>query len=303
MNHQNKKKKFTNEKKKMSNSTMLTACAREPVYKGLLFSFGILTSLSIFVLNLAIFVRILTSERLRVLKNLIILNLCVSDFLSGIAFLVPSIMHLAVTYPELKNNNPNTKDEIDIILSKYNNDLVLVIYIPLVTSMLASMLSLTSVAILKYFRIMRPFFYLRLVNELRCLTMTCLFTIWIVALFVCILPLFVFGDVHVCRLNANFKPSKCNKHLRIFACMFHRIFRYDLVILFTFICSLCSMVIFFIYLRLFLCAQNELNKLSRMKLCRLSNRSSRKRKTDSVKEHEPLQNIVESRNKMFLFLI
>jgi hypothetical protein len=169
--------------------------------------------------------------------------------------------------------------------------LVLVIYVPIVTAMMVSMLTLTALALHKYMHILYPYVYIRLTTEhFKKSFLIAVLVIWTVAVLVCILPVVVY--IYPCR----FIVCKC-RHEEKFDCMLHRVFRFDYFLVFSVVCALCGLVILISYVRIYMLAQREYKQIVASQSCMRGNRGSiERRRTVSMPILEELEGLNEFRN-------
>lgn len=224
-----------------------------------LYSMGLAICVSILVLNTFVFFRIMFNERLRSMNNIILVNLSVADFGTGISFLIPTLIYLAIAISQHQRDEVKYKKILSLI-KRNNQELFLIIYIPLVTSLVSQIVSLTALSFKKYIRISRPFEYNRLLSDHRIVFYLTIIAIWIVSILVCLASLLVLNDTHACFIYSN---DKICPHLRLFGCMFKRIFKLDFIYIFTCISIICCFLIAFNYYRIYRCAQREYKAIAR----------------------------------------
>ena len=232
------------------------------LYKQILYTSGILLCILVIIINICILIRIFKTRRLRKFQNGLRINLIFTDFLLGVSFLFPSMLHLVIVNA-LKHKDLYHYNTIKKLLKNSSQLLMTVMYIPIVVGMLVSILTLTLLAIKRYLMILHPFWYIQTISN-RFKTVMCwaVAVIWIVSILVTILPVMVFYDDNECQCNKN--KYKC-EHDQIMGCIFHRVFRVDCIIIFTSICVFCTLLILLVYVRIYIFSQQEYNKIERRK--------------------------------------
>jgi hypothetical protein len=227
------------------------------LYKEFLYMLGIIICLMILTLNITILFRIICPRRLRTPMNMLLVNLHLADLLLGAAFLIPSIIHWSIVRSQ-KRHDMAFYNSIYSLLQNNNSDLVFGIYMPIVTSMLVSMLTLTALAINKYINILHPYISMRLAGNMkRNLTLMVLF-IWLLSITVCLIPFWWYNDPHSCTGS-----NRLCKQTRSKGCMFHRVFQFRYFMVFTVVCVVCSGLILTLYASIYIFAHKEHVALSR----------------------------------------
>jgi hypothetical protein len=235
-----------------------------------LYTIGVFICVIIILLNTFVALRVLTARHLRTPYNMLLVNLNIADSLLGITFLVLSVIHLTIM-KSIKFGRDDSYNSMYSMLQNNNQDMVLVIYVPIVTAMMVSMLTLTALAAKKYVHIFFPFQYIRLSANLKKSFLVAVLVIWIIAALFCVLPFILFSYPHVCLAL----PCKC-KHLDTINCMFHRVFRFDYFLVFAVVCATCGVIILILYVRVYLLAHREYNKdVSKRSSLRANHRSRR----------------------------
>jgi hypothetical protein len=247
----------------MTYKSAATSIQNSLQWKHILYTIGVILSVLIILLNLIILMRILTTKRLRTPTNILLINLNLADFLLGQAFLIPSVIHLSIV-KSIQINSIEFYSSIYSLLQNNDSGLVIAIYVPIATSMLVSMLTLTAMTIKKYIHILHPFFYMRMVSNLAQTFSVIVFLIWCLAITVCMLPFWLFSYKSSGSCLFSSMSSKC-KHSRVLHCMFHRIFRFECFAVFTSICLICSFVIMALYMRIYIVAHRQFNVISERK--------------------------------------
>lgn len=168
------------------NETECIKYGHKESYKLSLFICGIILCLIILILNGLTLITIIRSRRLHSITNILIANLSISDFLSGIAFLYPCVLNL-LTINALETYNSylytiacNIRQYYYVCLAGYS---------PMITSMLSSMLTLTLLALEKYLAIVKPYMYKRFIHERKYLCYLCLVLTWSISIIVSLLPI------------------------------------------------------------------------------------------------------------------
>jgi len=168
------------------NATECDKYAGRESYKLSLFICGIILCFLILCLNAVTLVTILRSRRLRTVSNVLIVNLSLSDFLCGLAFLYPCTLNL-LTINALESYNSYLY-EIACNIRQYYY-LCLVGYSPMITSMLSTILTLTLLAMEKYMAILHPYIYERFIQDRKSLCYLCLILVWTISIFFSLLPM------------------------------------------------------------------------------------------------------------------
>ncbi len=246
--------------------------------KMILFSTGIGLCGVILILNLCILLRILCSKRLRTPTNILLVNLTLADFLLGLAFLVPSVIHLLFVR-SISANNIELFAWVHSMMRNNNSKVALAIYAPMATSMLVSMLTLTAMAVNKYIKIFHPYYFMRISTHMKKSCAVIVSVIWSVSILVCILPLLVFKNEPKCHFSA----QMC-EHIKLIICMFHSIFQADYLAVFTVICLTCSCVIFVMYARIYFMADHEFRFISQRSSLHSSNSAKLSSKAASMRK-------------------
>lgn len=228
-------------------------------YKLSLFIFGIILCLVILILNSLTLITILKSKRLHTITNILIANLSLSDFLSGVAFLYPCILNL-LTINALETYNSYLYTIACNIRNYYY--LCLAGYSPMITSMLNSMFSLTLLALEKYLAILHPYMYERLIQDRKYVCYLCLLLTWTISILVSLLPIMGWNEAN--KKYSSYRGFDC-KHAQSLPCMFERIFTLDYILLFTSICCVCALAMLAIYIRIYLIARKHSKKIAKMK--------------------------------------
>lgn len=175
------------------NETECTKYGHKESYKLTLFICGILLCFLILILNALTLITIIRSRRLHTITNILIANLSISDFLSGVSFLYPCVLNL-LTINALETYNSNLYTLACNIRQYYY--VCLSGYSPMITSMLSSMLTLTLLALEKYIAIVQPYLYKRFVHERKYLCYLCLFLTWSISIGVSLLPIMGWNEHH-----------------------------------------------------------------------------------------------------------
>jgi hypothetical protein len=189
---------------------------------------------------------------------MLLLNLNIADLLLGITYLVPSVIYLAMS-KSLHKDTPVAYNSMYSLLQNNSKNLVLVIYVPIVTAMMVSTLTLTALALKKYTNILYPFVYIRLTTDnFKKSFLVAVLVIWTTAVLMCVLPFLV-----------SINPSqshvfKC-RHAHKVDCMFHRVFQFENFMVFVAVCALCGFIILILYVRIYLLAHREYNKFVSLK--------------------------------------
>ncbi|CAF0708294.1 unnamed protein product [Brachionus calyciflorus] len=229
------------------NSSECHKYSHKESHKMILFIFGAILCLTILTLNLLTLITILKSRRLQSIQNILIANLSISDFLSGISFMYPCILNLLTIYA-LETYNSSLYKLAGMIRQYYY--LCLAGYSPMITSMLSSMFTLSLLAIEKYIAILHPYFYERLINQHRIYCYVCLILSWSISILVSLLPLMGWNEI---TNKSNFVP-----------CMFEKIFTLNYILLFTSICCFCAFTMLAIYLRIYFIARKHSKQIAKI---------------------------------------
>lgn len=168
------------------NETECMKYGHKESYKLSLFVFGIVLCILIVILNGLTLITIIRSRRLHTITNILIANLSISDFLSGVAFLYPCVLNL-LTINALETYNSDLYTIACNIRQYYY--VCLAGYSPMITSMLSSMLTLTLLALEKYIAIVKPYMYKRFVHDRKYLCYICLVLTWSISIVVSLLPI------------------------------------------------------------------------------------------------------------------
>lgn len=239
------------------NETECMKYGHKESYKLSLFICGIILCLIILVLNSLTLITIVKSRRLHTITNILIANLSISDFLSGIAFLYPCTLNL-LTINALETYNSYLYTIACNIRQYYY--LCLAGYSPMITSMLSSMFTLTLLAFEKYMAILQPYLYERLIQDRKYLCYICLILTWTISIFVSLLPIMGWNE-H--KKYSSYRGFNC-KHAQSLPCMFERIFTLDYILLFTGICCLCACTMLAIYIRIYLIARKHSKQIFKL---------------------------------------
>jgi hypothetical protein len=228
-------------------------------WKHALAMIGIFLSVLVLVLNSTMLVRIAVIKRLRTPNNLLLANLHLADCLLGQAFLVLSVVHIAIVR-SLQVNGTHFYDSIQSLLENNSTVLVMGMYMPIATCMVASMLTLTAMTLKKYIHILHPFLYMRVTTRLKWTYPITLVAVWSLAIAVCALPfcLFDMSDSRTRSGSGSTVNDKC-RHLMAPRCMFHRLFQFRCLAVLTAVCWICSFVIVALYARIYAFAQSQLS--------------------------------------------
>ena len=242
-------------------------------YKLTLFICGIILCLLIIMLNSLTLFTIVRSRRLyNSITNILVANLSISDFLSGVAFLYPCALNL-LTINALETYNSRLYTLACNIRQNYY--LCLMGYSPIITSMLSSMLTLTLLALEKYMAIIYPYAYERLINDRKYLCYLILFFVWLISIVVSLLPIMGWNEHNK---YSTYRGFDC-MHPNSLPCMFERIFTLDYILLFTSICGICALTMLAIYAQIYLTARKHSRQIAKQqKSLNLTHSSS--------KEHE-----------------
>jgi hypothetical protein len=266
------------------NATECEKYGHKESYKLALFISGMIVCFLIMILNLLTLITIVKSRRLHSLTNILIANLSISDFISGIAFLYPCILNL-MTINALETYDSDLYIFTCNIRQHYY--LCLVGYSPMITSMLSSMLTLTLLAIEKYIAIVEPYFYERLIHERKYICYVSLFVIWVISILVSLLPLMGWNEQHQNMKLSSYKGFDC-RHAQSVPCMFERIFTLDYILMFTVICCICALAMFAIYARIYVIARKQSKKLSKIRSLAINSSSNSNRILSvSLSSNEP----------------
>lgn len=242
------------------NETECAKYAHKESYKLSLFVFGIVLCVLIILLNSLTLLTILKTRKLHNITNVLIANLSVSDFLSGIAFLYPCILNL-LTINALETYNSHLYTLACNIRQYYY--LCLAGYSPMITSMLSSMFTLTLLAFEKYVAILHPYLYDRLINEYEnknyLLYGLLLFT-WAISIFVSLLPIMGWNEHNK---FSSYRGFNCINS-KSMPCMFEKIFTLDYILLFTSICLLCAITMLAIYIKIYLVARKHSKQIAKI---------------------------------------
>lgn len=239
------------------NETECVKYAHKESYKLSLFICGIILCLLIIVLNSLTLITILKTRRLHTITNILIANLSVSDFLSGIAFLYPCILNL-LTINALETYNSYVYTLACNIRQYYY--LCLAGYSPMITSMLSSMLTLTLLAFEKYMAILHPYLYERLINDRRYICYLSILLTWTISIIVSSLPIMGWNEHNK---YSSYRGFNCI-HAQSMPCMFERIFTLDYILLFTGICCVCAVTMLGIYVRIYLIARKHSRQIAKI---------------------------------------
>lgn len=227
-------------------------------HKLVLFISGIIVCLVILCLNLLAISTILRSRKLRsILQNMLIVNLSISDFLCGVAFLYPCIINL-LTINALESYNPSFYALACSIRQQYY--ICLAGYSPIIASMLTSMFTLFLLALEKYLAILHPYYYEKLINEHRWVCYPSLALTWLLSIIVSLLPLMGWNEDTQAGLSS-YKGFDCrNPQSR--PCMFERIFTLNYILFFTGICGACALAMLAMYTRIYIIARRQSNNIA-----------------------------------------
>lgn len=241
------------------NSTECHKYSHKESHKMALFVCGAILCVTILLLNSLTLITILKSRRLHSIQNILIANLSISDFLSGVSFMYPCILNL-LTINALETYNSSLYQLACMIRQYYY--LCLAGYSPMITSMLSSMFTLTLLAFEKYTAILHPYLYERLIHEHQYGCYLCLLLSWAISILVSLLPLMGWNEI---MNKSNFVP-----------CMFEKIFTLDYILLFTSICCVCALTMLAIYLRIYFIARKHSKQIAKIHYIVSSNQISKK---------------------------
>jgi hypothetical protein len=240
------------------NETECMKYAHRESYKLSLFICGIVLCLIILTLNSLTLITIIKSKRLHNITNILIANLSLSDFLSGIAFLYPCILNLLTIYALEAYDSYLYKITCNIRQFYY---LCLAGYSPLITSMLSSIFTLTLLAIEKYMAILHPYLYERLIDDRKYLCYILLVLTWTISILISMLPLMGWNEHNK---YSSYRGFDC-QDAQSLPCMFERIFTLDYILLFTVICCICALTMLAIYVRIYMIARRHSKQIENVK--------------------------------------
>jgi hypothetical protein len=240
------------------NETECMKYAHRESYKLSLFICGIILCLIILILNSLTLITIIKSKRLHNITNILIANLSLSDFLSGIAFLYPCILNLLTIYSLEAYDSYLYKITCNIRQFYY---LCLAGYSPLITSMLSSIFTLTLLAIEKYMAILHPYLYERLIDDRKYLCYILLVLTWTISILISMLPLMGWNEHNK---YSSYRGFDC-QDAQSLPCMFERIFTLDYILLFTIICCICAFTMLAIYVRIYMIARRHSKQIENVK--------------------------------------
>jgi hypothetical protein len=241
------------------NETECMKYAHRESYKLSLFICGIILCLIILILNSLTLITITKSKRLHNITNILIANLSLSDFLSGIAFLYPCILNLLTIYALEAYDSYLYKITCNVRQFYY---LCLAGYSPLITSMLSSIFTLTLLAIEKYMAILHPYLYERLIDDRKYLCYIVLILTWTISIIISMLPLMGWNEHNK---YSSYRGFDC-QDAQSLPCMFERIFTLDYILLFTIICCICALTMLAIYVRIYMIARRHSKQIANVKI-------------------------------------
>jgi hypothetical protein len=277
------------------NRTECMKYAHRESHKLILFIFGILLCFSILLVNLVTLVVIVKTKRLHTITNILIANLSMSDFLSGVAFLYPCTLNI-LTINALETYNSYLYKLACNIRQYYY--LCLAGYSPMITSLLNSILTLTLLALEKYFAINHPYIYERVILNKRFICYLCIFFTWCISILVSLLPIMGWNTPN--KYSA-YRGFDC-QHPQSLPCMFERIFTLDYILLFTSICCMCALAMLAIYIRIYLVARRHSKQIAQIHSILNSNKkiksiSTSRRIQEAQREHENDENHLDDNKK------
>lgn len=229
------------------NSSECHKYSHKESHKMTFFLVGVLLCLTILTLNFFTLITILKSRRLQSIQNILIANLSISDFLSGISFMYPCLLNLLTIYA-LETYNSSLYS-LACMIRQYHY-MCLAGYSPMITSMLSSMFTLSLLALEKYMAVVYPYFYERIIDQKKTFCYSCIVFSWLVSILVSLLPLMGWNEINH---SSYFVP-----------CMFEKIFTLNYILLFTGICCICALSMLFIYIRIYLIARKHSRQIAKI---------------------------------------
>lgn len=229
------------------NSSECHKYSHKESHKMAFFLTGVLLCLTILILNFFTLITILRSRRLQSIQNILIANLSISDFLSGVSFMYPCLLNLLTIYA-LETYNSSLYS-LACMIRQYHY-MCLAGYSPMITSMLSSMFTLSLLALEKYMAVVHPYLYERIIGQKKAYCYICLVLSWFVSILVSLLPLMGWNEIND---SSYFVP-----------CMFEKIFTLNYILLFTGICCLCALSMLFIYIRIYLIARKHSRQIAKI---------------------------------------
>lgn len=229
------------------NSTECHKYSHKESHKMAFFFTGVFLCLTILILNFFTLITILKSRRLQSIQNILIANLSISDFLSGISFMYPCLLNLLTIYA-LETYNSSLYS-LACMIRQYHY-MCLAGYSPMITSMLSSMFTLSLLALEKYMAVVHPYLYERITAQKKTSCYICLVFSWFISILVSLLPLMGWNEIND---NSYFVP-----------CMFEKIFTLNYILLFTGICCICALSMLFIYIRIYLIARKHSRQIAKI---------------------------------------
>ena len=281
-----------------------TECAKyghRESYKLSLFILGIILCVIIMCLNSFTLITILKAKRSsNSITNILIVNLSLSDFLLGVAFMYPCTLNL-LTINALETYNSHLYTLACNIRNYYY--LCLAGYSPMITSMLSSMFTLLLLALEKYMAIIQPYIYKRLIQDRKYLCFLCIVVTWVISILVSLLPIMGWNEANIKSVSTGsstfptsaYKGFDC-KNAKSLPCMFERIFTLDYILLFTTICGVCAVAMLTIYVKIYLIARKHYKQIEKISHSFLNNTTPRSVSQIS-KKHKNFADIFELTDK------